>query len=42
MHGEPPVLGSRPQLGVGKRGRQPIRADGKVPIGPRLVEVLDL
>ena len=42
MYREPPVLGSRLQLSIGKRRRQPIRADSKVPIRPRLVEVLDL
>ena len=39
---QPPLVGAWTQLTFGERIAQPIRADGKVPILPRLVEVLDL
>ena len=42
VHSQSPVLGPWTQLGLSERRGQPIRADGKVPIPPGLVEVLDL
>ena len=42
VHLQAAITRSRPELSVGERGRQPVPADGKVPILPGLVEVLDL
>ena len=42
MHVELALFGAGPELSLAERGGQPILADGKAPILPRLVEVLNL